>query len=172
MDCIVQGVTKSQTRLSDFPFFTSGALEGNGSPAPAPLRIPCGIEQTPGPYGHPIKTSLSADKGGSRSPTPGQPPPGAGWPAHRVSLTCCPETWAGNCHRSEDVGAGGSAFQERDGTHARGTLEKVRLGLRCWLRGKESTCQCRKRRLDPWSRKTPHTAEQLSPGSTTTEPEL
>ena len=44
------------------------------------------------------------------------------------------------------------------------------LGLPCWLSGKESTCQCRRHRFNPWSRKIPHAAEQLSPCTTTTEP--
>ena len=30
-----------------------------------------------------------------------------------------------------------------------------------WLRGKESACQCRRHRFNPWSRKMPHAAEQL-----------
>ena len=29
------------------------------------------------------------------------------------------------------------------------------MGLLWWLRGKESTCQCRRHRFDPWVRKTP-----------------
>ena len=39
-----------------------------------------------------------------------------------------------------------------------------------WLSGKESTCQCRGHGFDPWSRKTPHAMEQLSPITTTFEP--
>ena len=35
-------------------------------------------------------------------------------------------------------------------------------GFPCWLSGKESTCQCRRPRFDPWSGKTPRAAEQLS----------
>ena len=31
-----------------------------------------------------------------------------------------------------------------------------------WLSGKQSTCQYRRHRFDPWSMKIPHTAEQLS----------
>ena len=41
-----------------------------------------------------------------------------------------------------------------------------------WLRGKESTCQCRKHEFDPWPRKIPHAMEQLSPCTTTIEPVL
>ena len=37
---------------------------------------------------------------------------------------------------------------------------------------KKSTCQCRRHRFDPWSRKIPYSAEQLSPSTTTTEPVL
>ena len=38
-----------------------------------------------------------------------------------------------------------------------------------WLTGKESSCQCRRHRFDPWSGKIPHAAGQLSSCSTTTE---
>ena len=31
----------------------------------------------------------------------------------------------------------------------------VDIGLRCWLSGKESACQCRRRGFDPWVRKIP-----------------
>ena len=41
-----------------------------------------------------------------------------------------------------------------------------------WLRGTECTCQCRRHRFDPLSRKIPHATEQLSPCTTTTEPVL
>ena len=34
---------------------------------------------------------------------------------------------------------------------------------------KESTCQCRRHRFNPWSEKMPYTAEQLNPNATTTE---
>ena len=33
---------------------------------------------------------------------------------------------------------------------------KYNEGLLWWLSGKESTCQCRRHRFNPWSRKTPH----------------
>ena len=52
---------------------------------------------------------------------------------------------------------------------ARKTLFKTIAGLPWWLSGKESACQCRKQKFDPCSRKTPHTAEQLSPCSTKRE---
>ena len=41
-----------------------------------------------------------------------------------------------------------------------------------WLRGKASSCQCRRHRLCPWPGKIPHSAEQLDPCATTTEPVL
>ena len=31
----------------------------------------------------------------------------------------------------------------------------IDIGLRCWLSGKESACQCRRRGFDPWVRKIP-----------------
>ena len=36
----------------------------------------------------------------------------------------------------------------------------------------KSACQCRGHGFNPWSGKIPHTAEQLSPCATTTEPAL
>ena len=52
------------------------------------------------------------------------------------------------------------------------TVESEIIGQRLpwWLSGKESTC--RKQRLNPWSRKIPHAAEQLSPCDTTIAPLL
>ena len=47
-----------------------------------------------------------------------------------------------------------------------------KCGLPWWLSGKEFACQCRRRRFDPWSRKTPHAAGQLSPWAATPEPVL
>ena len=41
-----------------------------------------------------------------------------------------------------------------------------------WLIGKESACQYRRHRFDPWSGKTPHAAGQLSPCAATVEPVL
>ena len=43
------------------------------------------------------------------------------------------------------------------------------MGLLWWFSGKESSCQCRRCRFDPWSGKMPHTTEQLSPSATSTE---
>ena len=44
------------------------------------------------------------------------------------------------------------------------------LGLPWWCSGWESACQCRGHGFEPWSGRIPHTAEQLSPCATTTEP--
>ena len=41
-----------------------------------------------------------------------------------------------------------------------------------WLSGKESACQCRRHRFNPWSGKIPRAVEQLSPSTTITEPVL
>ena len=46
------------------------------------------------------------------------------------------------------------------------------MGLPCGAVVKESACQCRGHRFEPWSGKIPHAAEQLSPCATTTEPAL
>ena len=42
------------------------------------------------------------------------------------------------------------------------TFWKDKFGLPLWLSGKESTCQCRRHRFDPWSGKIPRATEQLS----------
>ena len=39
-----------------------------------------------------------------------------------------------------------------------------------WLSGKESACQCRRHRFDPWSGKISHAMGRLSPWATTIEP--
>ena len=52
------------------------------------------------------------------------------------------------------------------------SFKKERWGLPWWLSGKESACQCRRHRLDPWSGKIPHATEQLIPCATTIEPVL
>ena len=41
-----------------------------------------------------------------------------------------------------------------------------------WPSGKESACQCRGHRFDPWSGKIPHALEHESPCTTTIEPVL
>ena len=43
------------------------------------------------------------------------------------------------------------------------------VGLSRWLSGKESTCQCRRHGLHPWSRKNPHAPGQVNLCITTTE---
>ena len=45
-------------------------------------------------------------------------------------------------------------------------------GLPWWRSGWESACQCRGHGFEPWSRRIPHAAEQLSPCATATEPVL
>ena len=42
-------------------------------------------------------------------------------------------------------------------------------GLSWWPSGKESACQGRRHKFEPWSRKIPHAMEQLSPCARTTE---
>ena len=46
---------------------------------------------------------------------------------------------------------------------------KANRGLPWWSSGYESTCQCRGHRFNPWSRKIPHAAGQLSLRAATTE---
>jgi len=48
-------------------------------------------------------------------------------------------------------------------------FKTILLDLPWWLSGKESTCQCRKHRFDPWSGKIPSAKEQQGPQATTTE---
>ena len=50
--------------------------------------------------------------------------------------------------------------------------QKLSWGLPWWLSGKESTWQCGRHRLHPWSGKIAHATEQLSPHTTTIEPVL
>ena len=49
-------------------------------------------------------------------------------------------------------------------------IEGIRLPW--WLRDKESTCQCRRHRFDPWSRKISHAGEQLGLCTTVIAPIL
>ena len=46
----------------------------------------------------------------------------------------------------------------------------VLQGFPGWLSGKESSCQCRRHRFDPWSGKISHAAKQLSLCAPTPEP--
>ena len=46
---------------------------------------------------------------------------------------------------------------------------ELSMGLPWWLRGKESTSQCRRLGFDPWSRTLTHATEQLNPYATTIE---
>ena len=51
-----------------------------------------------------------------------------------------------------------------------GKLRNHASGMPWQLNGKESICQCWSLGFDPWSGKTPHATEQLSPCPTTTGP--
>jgi len=46
-----------------------------------------------------------------------------------------------------------------------------RIGLPWWFSGKESACQCRRHRSDPWPGKIPYPREQRSLCTTTTDTE-
>ena len=48
-------------------------------------------------------------------------------------------------------------------------IRYMNLGLPWWLSGKESACQCRIHKFDPWSKKISHAKEQLSPSTTIIE---
>ena len=51
-------------------------------------------------------------------------------------------------------------------------LKKNNGGLPWWHSGWESACQCKGHGFDPWSGRTPHATEQLSPCAATAEPAL
>ena len=99
---------------------------------------------------------LSAHGWGSRRPPPGSDGASGGWAGSRSALGC---RGTSGCLRT----------QERD---KNGQSENTRLGLPWWLRGKESTCQCRRHRFDPWVGKILHAMEQPSLCTTITEPML
>ena len=50
--------------------------------------------------------------------------------------------------------------------------QRANQGLPSGLSGKESSCQCRGHRFDPWSRNIPQDGGKLGPRATTTEPVL
>ena len=50
--------------------------------------------------------------------------------------------------------------------------QNFKTGFPCFLSGKESDCQWRRHRFDPWSRKIPRAMEDLSLYATTLEPAL
>ena len=50
------------------------------------------------------------------------------------------------------------------------TLSKINCWLPSWLSSKESACQCRRYKRDPWSGKTPHVVEQLNLCATSVDP--
>jgi len=58
-------------------------------------------------------------------------------------------------------------FLQRASSTGETVFTKEGWGLSWWLKGKESSCQCRRPRFDLWSGMIPHAAEQLSP-----EPQL
>ena len=60
-------------------------------------------------------------------------------------------------------------LNQQNGAEATSWQVKWPSGLPWWLSGKESACQCRRHRFDPWSRKSPHVSEQLSPCASTIE---
>ena len=68
-----------------------------------------------------------------------------------------------------------SKFLDNDvkagGVREKGTLNSG-AGLPWWLSGKESICQCRRCKFDPWSGKIPHAWEQLRLCATAIEPVL
>ena len=85
-----------------------------------------------------------------------------------ASIACC----CFNMHcwslrrgsQTPSVWKSSKAFVTKTKRHAqtrRKYLQKYSWGLPWWLSGKESACQCRKHRFDPWSRKIPHASEQL-----------
>ena len=92
------------------------------------------------------------------------------------------------CHRSNRSDLASTAFKESEDIDMNVTtvtfsilqdckllkclLEIDGIGLPWWLSGKESNHQRRRLRLDPWSGRIPHAAEQLSPCATTIEPVL
>ena len=60
---------------------------------------------------------------------------------------------------AEGLGLEAAAWRKRD-------VKKRQTGLPWWLSGKESTCQCRRHRFDPWVRKVPWRRKwQLTPVS-------
>ena len=63
---------------------------------------------------------------------------------------------------AEGLGLEAAAWRKRD-------VKKRQIGLPWWLSGKESTCHCRRHKVDPWSGKIPRAVEQLSPCATTIE---
>ena len=61
-------------------------------------------------------------------------------------------------------------FNLRPGKGLNLNFKRTPLGLPWWLSGEESTCQYRRHGFDPWSRKIPHAAEQVSTHATTIDP--
>ena len=60
-------------------------------------------------------------------------------------------------------------FEIKSYTRTRTKNKNEGRGLHWWIGGKESICQCRRHRFNPWSRKVPHASEPLSPCTMTIE---
>ena len=66
--------------------------------------------------------------------------------------------------------AGWGGVREQTLIRAFPQLGKARVGASWWLNGKESVCQCRRNRFDPWSGEIPQASGQLNLCSTTADP--
>ena len=102
--------------------------------------------------------------------------------------TCCPpcplcspvrRVLSHPLYRHEDRGSGSARIHPTPCPSLRGSTDLTSTsiptsepdgGLPRWHGGKESACQRRRHRLDPWSGKIPRAAERLSPCTPTTEP--
>ena len=58
---------------------------------------------------------------------------------------------------------------QKDSSPCMQVFNNATFRLPWWLSGKESTCQCRRGRFDPWSWSIPHGMEELGPCATVTE---
>ena len=56
--------------------------------------------------------------------------------------------------------------------HVTACLKKAETGLPWWPVGKNPPASAGDNRFNPWSKKIPHATEQISPGTTATEPAL
>ena len=83
----------------------------------------------------------------------------------RRDCSICPLLWPALCEVCFSLNKSTPYLKKQNKTKTKG-------GLPWCLSGKESTCQCRKYGLHPWSGRIPHPAEQLSPCPTTVEPVL
>ena len=60
-------------------------------------------------------------------------------------------------------------FEIKSYTRTRIKNKNEGRGRHWWIGGKESICQCRGHRFNPWFRKIPHVSEPLSPCTMTIE---